>query len=296
MLAADLERSKDRDANFCDIPNYSRISLIKLVNSDWTVMIFRNIFLFLSSVMVFTAISNPAHAVLVKEGKASVDATKHCTKLAPGFWKVACFLLMADPPAAGISSISWGGTFDPNSFEIWPTPLYFGDFSESGTYIRLAPGMPGGLMPINEDPGIIEEDHYNPRTGAIPSFVVDNVNGSFSLTLDLSANPVPLGAQPQNFFGVFVRDKRGPIAGIEYFSEASADQTIAGWMNFSDVQCTGISTCGSDHPVSSLRVTNVPAVPAPLPILGLGAAFGYSHKLRKRIKVSKTESIRTTVV
>jgi len=245
------------------------------------------------SVMVATAISNPAHAVLVKEGKASVDATKHCTKLAPGYFKALCFLLMADPPAAGISSISWGGTFDTNSFEIFPMPLYFGDFSESGTFIRLAPGMPGALMPLNEDPGIIEENHYNPRTGAISSFVVDNVNGSFSLALDLSANPVPLNAPPQNFFGVYVHDKRGPIAGIEYFSEASADQSKAGWMNFSDVQCTGTSTCGSNFPVSSLRVQSVPA---PLPILGLGAAFGYSRKLRKRLKASKPKLIHTTAV
>jgi hypothetical protein len=37
-------------------------------------------------------------------------------------------------------------------------------------------------------------------------------------------------------------------------------------------------------------------VPGPLPILGTAAAFGYSRKLRKRIKSSKPEVISTTAV
>jgi hypothetical protein len=32
-------------------------------------------------------------------------------------------------------------------------------------------------------------------------------------------------------------------------------------------------------------------VPAPLPLLGLGAFFGYSRKLRKRLKTSKTPEV-----
>jgi hypothetical protein len=37
-------------------------------------------------------------------------------------------------------------------------------------------------------------------------------------------------------------------------------------------------------------------VPGPLPILGIGAAFGYTRKLQKRIKASKPEVISTTAV
>ncbi len=37
-------------------------------------------------------------------------------------------------------------------------------------------------------------------------------------------------------------------------------------------------------------------VPGPLPILGVGVLFGYSRKLRKRIKSSKPELISTTAV
>lgn len=240
----------------------------------------RNALLLLAALAI-GAVSSPAHAVLVKEGKASLDATKHCTKLAPGIWKAACFLLMADPPAAGITSISWGGTFDPDSFEILPTPFYFGDFSESGVFIRTAPGAPGGIRPLNDDPGIIEENHYQPRAGAISNFVVDNVNGYFSLTLDLSANPVPLDAQPQNFFGVYVHDKRGPVAGVEYFNEAGAPQSSTGWMNFGDVQCTGVATCGSDSPVSSITVSSVPEPSTwAMMIAGFGA-IGMALRRRK---------------
>lgn len=50
----------------------------------------------------------------------------------------------------------------------------------------------------------------------------------------------------------------------------------------------GISSEGSD-PV-------IEAVPGPLPILGAAAAFGYSRKLRKRIKASKPEVISTTAL
>jgi hypothetical protein len=45
----------------------------------------------------------------------------------------------------------------------------------------------------------------------------------------------------------------------------------------------------------SARHIPVPA-PAPLPILGLGVVFGYTRKLRQRIKSSKPEVISTTAV
>jgi len=36
-------------------------------------------------------------------------------------------------------------------------------------------------------------------------------------------------------------------------------------------------------------------VPGPLPILGVGAAFGYSRKLRKRIKSSKLPEVMSAI-
>jgi hypothetical protein len=40
---------------------------------------------------------------------------------------------------------------------------------------------------------------------------------------------------------------------------------------------------------------NVPSVPGPLPLLGVGAAFGFSRKLRKRIKSSKLAEVMRSI-
>jgi hypothetical protein len=45
----------------------------------------------------------------------------------------------------------------------------------------------------------------------------------------------------------------------------------------------------------SVRVTLYSTVPGPLPLLGLGAAFGFSRKLRKRIKTIKTPEVMSAI-
>ena len=54
----------------------------------------------------------------------------------------------------------------------------------------------------------------------------------------------------------------------------------------------GIGNLTSSHPTIGVSVK----VPGPLPILGAAAAFGFSRKLRKRLKSSKPEVISTTEV
>ena len=56
-------------------------------------------------------------------------------------------------------------------------------------------------------------------------------------------------------------------------------------------QFLGQGTFTSDHPSVTVFVQ---PVPGPLPILGAAAAFGWSRKLRKRLKSSKSEVISTT--
>jgi hypothetical protein len=46
--------------------------------------------------------------------------------------------------------------------------------------------------------------------------------------------------------------------------------------------------------VHKFRIISNP-VPGPLPLLGVGAAFGYSRKLRKRIKTSKTPEVLSAI-
>jgi hypothetical protein len=54
---------------------------------------------------------------------------------------------------------------------------------------------------------------------------------------------------------------------------------------------------GAFNPLSERQaVIRIETVPGPLPILGIGAVFGYSRKLRKLIKSSKPEVISTTAV
>jgi len=57
-----------------------------------------------------------------------------------------------------------------------------------------------------------------------------------------------------------------------------------------DVQLTntGFSTPGGPFLSLSMPAFEIQPVPGPLPLLGLGAAFGYSRKLRKRLNISKS--------
>jgi|688.fasta_scaffold127693_3 hypothetical protein len=66
------------------------------------------------------------------------------------------------------------------------------------------------------------------------------------------------------------------ILGISlYATQPQLTPTLTGWNRFPFPFQTGTYT---------LSITGAVGVPGPLPILGLGAAFGYSRKLRKRIK------------
>jgi hypothetical protein len=51
-----------------------------------------------------------------------------------------------------------------------------------------------------------------------------------------------------------------------------------------------------DESLKKGKISYLYEAPGPLPILGIGAAFGYTRKLRKRIKASKPEVISTTAV
>jgi hypothetical protein len=46
---------------------------------------------------------------------------------------------------------------------------------------------------------------------------------------------------------------------------------------------------------ANISSTVTPPVPAPLPVVGAAAAFGYSRKLRKRLKISKTPEVMSAI-
>lgn len=85
---------------------------------------------------------------------------------------------------------------------------------------------------------------------------------------------------PPNFVSAAVCDvKTGDNININTFFSVFA----GGFAQSINVTSTGSgSTC-------------VPSVPGPLPLLGVGAAFGYSRRLRKQIKTSKTQEVMSAI-
>jgi hypothetical protein len=89
---------------------------------------------------------------------------------------------------------------------------------------------------------------------------------------------------PADFFigtiqGVTVRPELWPGNGVRDFS----------------LDLSSLSFDGRSQPVSYYQEVEVQQVPGPLPLLGVGAAFGCSRKLRKRIKRSTTPEIMSAI-
>ena len=78
----------------------------------------------------------------------------------------------------------------------------------------------------------------------------------------------------------------GSVTMIGYGPAVDIDTTFAGYESAGN---DGIINSSSLSPLSSPA-----SVPGPLPILGLAAAFGFSRKLRKRIKLHKGSSAVST--
>lgn len=105
--------------------------------------------------------------------------------------------------------------------------------------------------------------------------------------------------------GEVVQGKKNGI-----LSSLSNSQSFA---HVDGVCITGICSTGDDFNINSYDVdlqglkgvntflidpvfdTDAIAVPAPLPLLGVGAAFGYSRKLRRRIKCSRTPEVMSAI-
>ena len=63
---------------------------------------------------------------------------------------------------------------------------------------------------------------------------------------------------------------------------------------YSKADCT-IDDAAAENCTSHGEVEDYVHVPAPLPLLGVGAAFGYTRKLRKRIKISKLPEVMSVI-
>jgi hypothetical protein len=119
----------------------------------------------------------------------------------------------------------------------------------------------------------------------------NNVIGSIGVRHIQPPTSPPTGVNPQaeflldvfNFVGV--NPGRSPHDGLVDYSFAGA--------NFFDDDDVSTPTITISN--FSSNTVEVQRVPGPLPLLGVGAVFGYSRKLRKRIKRSTTPDIMSAI-
>jgi len=100
--------------------------------------------------------------------------------------------------------------------------------------------------------------------------------------VDILLNGVSTGiTTTAGFFGLssFTLSS-GFESGMNTLAFVARDDAILGGLLVSSLQ-------GTANPVSP----STSSVPGPLPLLGVGAAFGYSRKLRTKIKTSKTPEV-----
>jgi hypothetical protein len=117
----------------------------------------------------------------------------------------------------------------------------------------------------------------------------------------------PAGINASNTFElIFGTTNVSITAGTPYdFGSPQSNFTIQGIdlaANLNPANPAAFVTGLTFNSTGTVNVTQTPitfnttAVPGPLPILGVGAAFGWSRKLRKRIKSSKPEVISTITI
>jgi hypothetical protein len=123
------------------------------------------------------------------------------------------------------------------------------------------------------------------------TFGTDNL---FNPLADINSMPAPGQLSTGGFGGGFaykVDEGGGVFEDYQFYYGLRPGSTEVGYQGCV-VEHGQSGGCGSVT-ISDFKITDVPG---PLPILGLGAALGYSRKLRMRIKSSKSEVISTTAL
>lgn len=236
--------------------------------------------------LMIASYASPAHAAFggPVAAKASIIGYFACIEAADLDGVItpaerrACMLIAFDPVVEGVTSANLSLTFDPNKFQVSPIPLFFGDFSESGAFLPLVEPVVGSQLPLEPAPAFDFDLSLSPRTGSSYSFVVDNTNGTVNLSMDFTNNPIPVNAAPQNFFGIQVLSKVGPVSGIQYFDTPGNYDFVQ--TSFSCTLADRVANCGSSTPIEGV---NISTVPEPNGILGSVASLGILAFIQKRL-------------
>ncbi len=209
----------------------------------------------------------------------------------PAAFLLAAGLAVGGQPAKAMDAFEWADGTDGFISEVVPGSDFDVIFSPGGiaaastaegVFAGIAPNPPNITTPtlIDVTPALGDFDWVAGNTWELGSdLVFDFFNEDFTATL-------PAGT----LFGFI----SGPV-GLVQFSPMSSQQWAVAFDNDSSANFTASSSnfqfaliAGSDAGVYTVSVANDPPaqVPGPLPLMGAGVAFGYSRKLRRRIKSS----------
>lgn len=161
---------------------------------------------------------------------------------------------------------------------------------------------PGGHFPNRDFNPIVDIETVDNGTNVLDGFVFEahsfDPGDSFVYEWQLdpdSQNPGGRGV------GVLARNRSMELRFSESFNGVAATRTSSNRTLFAPVNnMTNGPLVGSEYGIIASLSAGVPgvssvsgftAVPGPLPIMGAAAFFGYSRKLRRRLRNTKTSSI-----
>ena len=252
--------------------------------------------------MLFTRLRQPALiAGVLVAGATMVAGSAQATT-----WVSSCSFgpLLSPTACTGSSGIGW--TSLPPGPPVAPgvPPLQLGDkllniVSYSfGNFISGSAVVPSGHFDFDwNDSGTIpdfNDDNWSVRTVFDDTITGDNILGDATGTLNYTLAIVGSTAQFKSVRvdsastgngGSVLKTIIDPPVSITSTDGAIVDVPLSG--TFVDVtdSYTVANTAGLNSFNNGFQQTD--AVPGPLPLIGLGAAFGFSRRLRNRIKASK---------
>jgi hypothetical protein len=178
---------------------------------------------------------------------------------------------------------------------------------EQGDEVRLNPDAPRSIVlleiGLNQQgtagtTDLVARLYANNGPGGEPGTLLwqSDLFRDISLTggNDLISLEVPNVTVPDVFTWTIQISNSTPVAvGLPFFGEPSVG-TSPGYVWFGGPGSWGHPSSSVPGPLNYLARISTP-VPGPLPLFGVGAAFGYSRKLRKRIKSSPLPSPMNTI-
>lgn len=216
-------------------------------------------------------LQSPANALCWNPGCTVIESSSATSKV--GFIGTADGLppplFTGAPPATSAPA----GTYDMNkvrlkiSFSGFAGPLQIASLGLTGDGITGTLNM--GSFNSATAPSNIYTSWFNLTTPLLSGLANGPNFANSAINFDLSA-----GALPDGVTVGFV---------IEYGSNAVTDSTTGAGAGYAWIPSSYNSTTGQGDPVT---FTTFVKAPSPLPLLGAGAAFGCSRRIRRRIRLA----------